>query len=354
MTTKPQVLRVIQWTTGNVAKEAVKAVLARPDLELVGAYAHSSAKVGVDIGTLCDLDGPIGIAATDDVDALVALNPDCVVYTPLHFDLGTVARLLQSGVNVVTSAEFVTGLNMSTEDRASLEIAAQSGGATLFGSGMNPGFAQLATAVAGGICTNVRHVSMTESVDVSEFVGDANFAGVGWGRPKGDPGHHDDVRAAVSVFAEAVDVLARLLGVELDEITCDVEFAHATEDVVADGVLIKSDHVGGMDVRWAGVAAGREVVGVNQRWIATTALDPAWSVEHGYLLDIQGDPGVHVRLDLVPTAEDLADLTPARMRGIGLRITAAPLVNAIPAVCAAQPGIATYAELAVIAPRLVL
>lgn len=69
-------------------------------------------------------------------------------------------------------------------------------------------------------------------------------------------------------------------------------------------------------------------------------------------VDITGDPNVYVKVDLMPTAEDLADLTSARMRGIGLRITAAPLVNAVPAVCAAAPGIATYAELPAISARL--
>lgn len=93
---------------------------------------------------------------------------------------------------------------------------------------------------------------------------------------------------------------------------------------------------------------------VNQRGIAAEALDPPWTVEHGYRIEMIGDPSVYVKLDLVPTAADLADLTPERMRGIGLRITAAPLVNAIPAVCAAPSGIATYAaELPTVAARLI-
>lgn len=348
----PRVLRVVQWTTGNVAKEAVKAVSARPDLDLVGAFAYSPTKVGVDIGTLCGLGHELGVRATGSVADLLALRPDCIIYNPLHFDATEVARFLRAGVNIVTSAEFVTGINLPESVRNSLQDAAIEGGATLFGSGMNPGFAQLAAAVSGGICTNVRHASMTESVDVSQFIGDANFAGVGWGRPKDDPGHAADVRAAVAVFAEAVDMFARLLHVDLDDIECGIEFAHATEDVVTDGVTIKSGHVGAMDVRWSGMASGREVISVNQRWVATPLITPAWTVEHGYLLDIKGDPSVHVRLDLMPTDDDLADLTPERMRAIALRITAAPLVNAIPAVCAAAPGIATYADLPTIAPIL--
>jgi hypothetical protein len=98
-----------------------------------------------------------------------------------------------------------------------------------------------------------------------------------------------------------------------------------------------------MDVKWFGIVDGREVLAVNQRWVASQSLEPAWKIEHGYRVEILGDPNVYVKVDVMPTAEDLADLTPDRMRGIGLRITAAPLVNAIPAVCAAAPGIATYA-----------
>jgi 2,4-diaminopentanoate dehydrogenase len=346
------VLRVAQWTTGNVAVETVKALLSRPDLALVGAYAYSPHKVGVDVGKLCNLGRDLGIHATDDADVLLELAPDCIVYTPLHFDAVEVQRILRAGVNIVTSAEFLTGRNLSDSEQAAVNAAAHQGNSTIFGSGMNPGFAQMVAAISSGVSTNVRRASLTESVDVSQFIGDANFASVGWGRPKGDPGHADDVRRGTVVFAEAVDVFARMMVIDLDDIRCDVEFAYATEDIVADGVSIAAGHVGGMDVRWYGTVDGREVLAVNQRWVATQSLEPPWTVEHGYRVEIIGDPSVYVKVDLMPTAEDLADLTPERMRGIGLRITAAPLVNAIPAVCAAAPGIATYADLPAISARL--
>jgi 2,4-diaminopentanoate dehydrogenase len=352
MSETTSVRRVVQWTTGNVAVEVVQALLHRLDLILVGAYAYSPAKVGVELGTLCNIGRELGVRATDDVDALLALEPDCIVYTPLHFDVAEVQQILRAGVNIVTSAEFLTGMNLTAVDRSAIEVAARDGGATIFGSGMNPGFAQMVAAIASGVATKVRKASVTESVDVSQFIGDANFQSVGWGRPKDDPGHADDVRRGTVVFAEAVDVFARLMGVDLDEIVCSVDFAHATKDVVADGVSIPTGHVAGMDVKWYGTVDGHEVLTVNQRWIATASLEPAWTVEHGYRIEITGDPSVYVKVDLMPTPEDLADLTPERMRGIGLRITAAPLVNAIPAVCAAAPGIATYADLPAIAARL--
>ena len=346
------VLRIVQWTTGNVAAETVRAVLARPDLQLVGAYAYSPEKVGVDIGQLCGLGEDLGVRATDDVDALLDLRPDCIIYNPLHFNVAEVQEILRAGVNIVTSAEFLTGRNLAVDERADIDAAGQAGGATLFGSGMNPGFAQLVAAISSGVSTDVRRVSMTESVNVAEFIGDANFQAVGWGRPKDDPGHVEDVRRGTAVFAEAVDVLARLTHVELDSIDCTVDFAYTTRDVVADGVSLPEGHVGAMDVRWFGVVDGREVLTVTQRWIATEALNPPWTVEHGYRIEVVGDPNGHVRVDLMPTDADLADLTPQRMRSIGLRITAGPLINAIPAVCAARPGIATYADLPAIAAHI--
>ncbi len=100
--------------------------------------------------------GTLGIYATNDVDALLELQPDCIIYTPLHFDVVEVQRILRAGVNIVTSAEFLTGINLSGSDRAAIEAAARDGDATIFGSGMNPGFAQMVAAISSGISTNVR------------------------------------------------------------------------------------------------------------------------------------------------------------------------------------------------------
>jgi 2,4-diaminopentanoate dehydrogenase len=82
--TSDRPIRVLQWTTGNVARQSIAAVVERPDLELVGVYAHSKQKAGRDVGELAGLGRTLGILATDDIEALIALAPDCVLYTPLH------------------------------------------------------------------------------------------------------------------------------------------------------------------------------------------------------------------------------------------------------------------------------
>jgi hypothetical protein len=111
-------IRVVQWTTGNVGKRSVRAVVAHPDLELVGCYAWSADKVGVDAGELCGID-PVGVAATDDVDALLALKPDAVVYNPMWPDTGEVVRILEAGVNVVSTAAFINGRARPTASASS-------------------------------------------------------------------------------------------------------------------------------------------------------------------------------------------------------------------------------------------
>jgi hypothetical protein len=343
--------RVVQWTSGKVARKALRAVLAHPELELVGLYAHSADKVGKDAGELCGMD-PVGVRATSDVDALLALRPDCVVYNPLYPDTGELCRILASGANVVTTSAFITGWSLAPDARGRIEAAAQAGNASLFGTGMNPGFADLLAAVSTGICHRYRHVLVTESVDVSLFAGDANMDELGWGAVRGEPGHAERVRQATLVFGEALDLLARLLGVTLDETRCTTEFAYAKNDLALQGRPIAKGTVAGLKVRWEGIVLGRPVLELRQVWVmGQHNIEPTWPVEHGWLVEIDGEPKVQTRLTILPHQEDLSKLTIDDLHGLGMIITALPAVNAIPAVCAAEPGIRTYADLPVVTGR---
>jgi hypothetical protein len=344
-------LRVVQWTTGNIARQAVRAILARPDMELVGAYAHSPSKVDRDVGELCGLDSEVGVAATDDIGALLALEPDCVMYAPLHPDVDELERLLAAGVNVVTTSELLTGRALPDAERRRIDEACESGGSTLFGTGMNPGWVEQLAAVSSGVSLRPRHVRVLESVDVSLFAGDANFDEFGWGRPAGDPGHAEDVEAATRTFAEGAEVLARLLGIEDPELHCTVGFAHATTDLDLPGRDIAAGTVAGIDIRWEVLYAGRAVAELNSRFVMSSELDRDWTVEHGYLIEVAGDPNIRIKVDIWPDLDDLAALTVEEMHGIGMRISALPAVNAVPAVCAAPPGLLTYADLPTIAGR---
>jgi hypothetical protein len=348
--TSDRPLRVVQWTTGNVARQAVAAVVERPELELVGVYAHSAEKAGRDVGELAGLGRTLGVLATDDIEAIIALEPDCILYMPLHPDVEILARLLRAGINVVTTASFLTGRAYGQEARAALDAAARQGNASLFGSGINPGYADQLAAVASGICRKVDRVTVFESFDIGMWAGDANQDELGWGRPAGDPGHADDVVKATAPFGDAVEALAELLGAAIDDVRCEVGFAHATKDLDIPGRPVRSGTVAGLDVRWIGVTDGKDVVEARIRWTITAELDPAWEVAMAYLIEIQGHPQVNLRVEVLP--QDMEAMTLEEMLAIGSVIAAMPVVNAIPAVVAARPGIVTYADLPTQASRL--
>lgn len=343
-------LRLIQWTSGKVATEAVKTVLARPDLEFVGAFAFSPSKVGKDLGELCGLGEHIGVAATDDIDALIALKADCVLYMPLHPDFDHLERLLLAGINVATTAHFMTGRAYGEDVRVRLEAAALKGGASLFGSGINPGYVESLAAVATSVSRAPRHIRILESFNIGTWAGDENQDELGWGRPKGDPGHAADVQQATIPFSDACEALARLCSLELDSVRCEVEFAYATKDLEITNRDVKAGTVAGISSRWIGSSGGHDTVEVSVLWTISPDIRPAWEVAMAYRIDISGEPDVHMKVEVLP---DLATTPPEAMTAIGSVITALPVVNAVPGVVAARPGIVGYQDLPIVASPLV-
>jgi 2,4-diaminopentanoate dehydrogenase len=145
--------RIVQWTTGNVGKKSVHAIALNPNLQLVGCYAWSPDKVGRDVGELCGIES-LGVTASDDVDALLALKPDCVVYNLMFADIDEVVRILGAGINVVTTLEFITGHQLG-DDRDRITEACAQGGSTIFGFAI----------VTAGITDRVDRISIVESFD---------------------------------------------------------------------------------------------------------------------------------------------------------------------------------------------
>jgi hypothetical protein len=265
-------LRIVQWTTGNVGRRSVRAIASNPALQLVGCYAWSPDKVGRDVGVLCGIE-PLGVATTDELSALLALDPDCVVYNPMWSNVDDLVTILEAGVNVVTTAAFITG-----------------------------------------------HQAMTA--------------------------------AGTSVFRDAVQLLADGLGVDLDDIRCSAEYSQTTEDLHLPGDwTIERGCVAGMVVRWQGYVGERDVIEIRMRWRKGQTLEPDIPMEQmGYEVEIKGQPTITTKVDLLPPA-DFAAETLADFMVLGMIATAMPAVNAIPAVVAATPGIATYNDIPLTAPR---
>jgi 2,4-diaminopentanoate dehydrogenase len=335
-------IRVVQWTTGNVGKRSVRAVAAHPNLELVGCYAWSTDKVGVDVGELCGTE-PLGVTATDDVDALLALKPDCVVYNPMWPDTGEVVRILEAGVNIVSTGAFINGRS-NPADRDRIDAACERGGASMFGTGISPGLVELVGITVAGMCDRIDKITIDESSDTTLYDSPATELPCGFARPIDDPELPGMAAQGTAVFGEAVAVVADALGVELDAIACEAEYAKATEDVVMDSWTIPAGHVAGVFASWQGRVGDRTVVELNVRWRKGQRLEPDWPIQEGHVIRVDGRPTVTATLGYLPPP-DFEASSFADFMVLGMIMTAMPAVNAIPHVVAAPPGIVTYTDL---------
>lgn len=342
-------LRVVQWTTGNVGRRAVRAVLDHPGLELVGCYAWSTEKAGRDVGELIG-SGPVGVTTTSDIDALLALEPDCVVYTPKFPRVDELVRILEAGVDIVATAAFITGHSLGERDRHRIEEACRRGHSSIFGSGANPGFLNLLGLVSTVICDRVDCITVTESVDSTGYDSPETEKPCGFGRPIDDPGLPAMARKGTAVFEDAVRMMAGALDIAIDEVHFEADFARTTERLDLGSWHIDADCVAGIATRWQGRLKGEKVLELKTVWRKGAHLDPDWQVEHAYIVDVKGQPCVSTRVQFYP-GEDFKFTTFQELMVIGMIATAMPAVHAIPAVVAAPPGILTYADLPLITAR---
>jgi len=337
--------RVVQWATGNIGTRALREVIRHPSLELVGVLVYDPAKVGVDAGTLCG-EEPVGVAATDDPSAIVALHADCVLHMPRHFVLDDVVALLESGSNVVTTrGELLAGGHRLGEAaRARVLDACACGNTSVYATGSSPGF--ITDALPFALLSLQRRV---DSIEIAEFADLSRrdsphmvFRQMGFGQP---PEAFDPRRASalLAEFGPALDDLAAAAGRPVDDWASDGEVAVTRAATTIAAGEIPAGTVGAQRTAMVGRSRGDEVVRFTVNWYCTTDVDPAWDLRGtGWRVQIHGDAPLDVTLAFPIPLDELGSFTPA--------YTANRPVNAIPYVCAAAPGILATAGLPAITP----
>jgi 2,4-diaminopentanoate dehydrogenase len=325
-------LRVIQWTTGKTGTAAVRALAHHPALRLVGCYAWSSEKVGRDAGELCGI-APVGVIATDDVDALLALQADCVSYMPYRPDFDHLAAILESGTNVVTTMYMLAGTGYGPEATERIADAARRGGSSLYASGVYPGHAPMVALAASAMCARIDRISVLESLDMSGYANEKMFRSMGIDLDVDDPQAPKAVEAACGSFRDQIAVMAHALAVDLDSVDLDVQFATADDRMDLGYMIVEKGRIAGFKGVISGWSGDRPVIQCQFVWKLGSGMTPEWPVEKGYVIEIEGEPGVRCRLEPLHDHFD------------GAMTTALPVVNAIPAACAAPPGIVNQGEL---------
>jgi hypothetical protein len=348
--------RVVAWSTGNVGRHALAGIDARPDLELVGLWVSNPDKVGKDAGELAGLGRSLGVTATDDVDALLALAPDVVVHTAmadhrLMEALEDMQRILRAGVNVVSSGPVFLQYPYGVVDDSMItpvQDAAVEGGVSLFVNGIDPGFANDALPLAlSGVSERIEEVRVAEILNYATYNQPmVIFDIMGFGRPLDEVPMILQPGVMTMAWGSVVRQLAAGLDVELDSVEEWYERRPATETFQIDSGTIEAGTAAALHFELRGIRGGRPVIVLEHVTRLQDDLAPEWPqpAGHGcYRVTITGEPNYTLDLQLLGTDGD--------HNTAGLKATAMRLVNAIPAVVEGPPGLLTALDLPPISGR---
>lgn len=344
--------RVIQWSTGNVGTYALRHVIDHPALELVGLWVHSPAKAGRDAGTFCDRP-PTGVVATTDADALLALDADCVCYTATAdlrpFEaIEDLCRILAAGKNVVSSSvvPLVHPTSFFPEVRDRLAEACRTGNASFFTSGIDPGFANdLLPLVVSGLAGRWEEIRIQEIINYATYdQPQVLFETMGFGQPMDATPLLLSPGTLAFAWGGTIRLLADGLGLELEDVRQVFERLPAVQAVTIGGRTVEPGTMGALRFEVQGIVGGRPVLVVEHVTRIDDALAPDWPQGKGsYRVLVKGDPGMRVEYEFWDARGDHAVG--------GVVLTATRIVNAIPAVCDAPPGLLSALDLPLVTGR---
>jgi 2,4-diaminopentanoate dehydrogenase len=345
-------IRVIQWATGTVGIHAVPAIVAHPQLELAGLWVHSDSKAGRDAGELCG--GPaVGVTATQDAEALLAVDAEAVCYTAssdIRPDavIDDICRMLETGLNVVNTS-FVPLLypkaaGEGVYDR--LQAACVAGASSFYTSGIDPGFGNAGLTVhALALCKEVETVRMMEIVNYATWDNPFTmFEIMGFGKPDTSRSLLLSPGSTALAWGPVIELVAAAIGLRLDEIVERHEVITADTDIQIASGTVEAGTISGMRFEIIGVADGKERIVVEHVTRLRDGDAPEWPEGSGYRILVGGEPNLHLELGL---SSDRGDHNHA-----GCLATAMHVVNAIPHVVAAEPGVLTMLDLPVYSARV--
>ncbi len=337
--------KVVTWGTGNVGKYAIRAVLNHPELELVGHIVSSEAKSGQDAAQLAGLDQACGVSASHDIDAVLDLQPDCVVYTA-HSETRMMeaaedqARCLRRGINVVASSLFMLQYPDNpdvTFIAEPIKAACTQGNATCFNNGIDPGFANdTMPLVFTGLSEHWSHIRMQEIINYATYEQENTIREVmGFGYPV----DHDCVLFAPGMLSMgwggSVRSVAAALGLEVERVYEVHERLPLEADTENAMGVFKKGTTGAMRFEVRAVVDGRDAIVLEHITRITDDIAPHWPTGKGYRVIIEGEPKMTVSMDMEDSNGDHAVG--------GVIQTATAIVSAIPGVVAHAPGmVAAY------------
>lgn len=338
-------IQTVVWGTGNMGRAAIRAIVAHPGLELAAVLVANPEKVGRDAGDLAGLDRTLGIAATDDVDSVLAGRPGAVAYMAsgdIRPDdaIADVCRALRAGAIVVTPAIYplYDPTNAPPEILDPVNEAVNEGGGALFVSGIDPGWGNdILPALLTSVSSTIDQVRCQEIFDYSTYdQPDSVRYLVGMGQPMDYEPMMVAPTVPTMVWGGQIRLIARALGVELDEIRETVQ-RRALESTVENVMgTFEEGTQGGLRFEVQGIVDDQPVIVLEHITRIHPSVAPDWpSPADGgagaHTVIIEGSPRISLSLEAEEEGGN---------RAAGGNATAAGrLVNAIPWLRSAGPGV---------------
>jgi len=338
--------RVVQWGAGNIGARAMRAVIEHPNMTLVG-LKEISEKAGQDAGEICGI-GSIGIKATDSIDEVIALKPDCVLYMQQGTDFDDICRLLASGANIVTTRpDFHNPKYLDPAMRDRVEEACRSGGTSIHSRGSSPGFiTEVVPLALLSIQRRLDLLTIDEFADASSRDSDHMlFEIMGFGKAGGEIPDYILSHVGES-FGPSLSLIADAISMPLDGYETSGEIAVARQRTEIAAGVIEAGTMAAQRITVAGMRGGKPLLQMRVNWYVTTDIEPSWrSLRHsGWHVLLEGDTSLEVDINYPVSLEEYAAFTPG--------LTAHGPVNIIPYICAAAPGIRTTLDLPPVIPML--
>ncbi|WP_227982794.1 diacylglycerol kinase [Nocardia spumae] len=348
-------IRVVHIGTGNVGRLALAGLITDPRFEVVGVCVSSAEKVGRDAGELAGLDVSTGVRATDSLDAVLALAPDCAVYCamgdtrPLEA-LDDCRSILAAGVDLVGSAPGMLQYPWQVlPDKyfAPIEDAARASGKSVFVTGIDPGFANdLIPLAFSGTCRDIEQIRCSEIADYATYDGaTVMFDVMGFGKPLDEVPMLLQPGVLRLAWGTTIRQLAAGLDVTVDEITESYEREPAPETFEIAAGQVPKGSVAAIRFEIQGRVQGRPLIVIEHTTRLREDLRPDWPRP--------AQPGGSYRVEIVGEPSYTVDICPTSRHGdhnhAAIVAAAGRIVNAIPAVVAAPPGIRTSLDLPLIA-----
>jgi hypothetical protein len=328
-------LRIVQWYTGEIARHQIRVISACPSMELVGAFVHHEEKEGLDAGEIAGIE-PLGVRTTRDVDEILALDADCVLYNPPLERYDEIIRILASGKNVVS---IMAGWNpKKLSCYPDIVKACEEGRSSLYGTGLNPGLSYELALLASSVCTDIDSIYI-KTCEPQASLSEVFLQFFGFGKTEEELSSDADKTFAIFKNLQTItDLLCEKLELPHDgnDFTC--EFEPATKDY-DDKVVVRKGTMAGLLVKASTTNGGKPVATIELRFLLGDEYVDESFLEgrpaQGWIeVDVRGTPGSRITHDIY-MEDDI----------VGTWSTGTKAINAIPFVCDAKPGLLSPLDL---------